>query len=313
MVAAEAKDKRAIPWNGTGTLSGTDDTLQFTTDAGSKLEALINNTITCDLITITQPAHKGKGKASHWQKIQHHEPPPFDLKVLTGTYLGDGEKNIFLPVSVELMETDASSTDSANDVQRSLVVVGGNGQFTFGQTAKTILNASSQSNGTVALLVVDSASGSLKPAAVIKVGNRVDAVSVRADGILAVVGDFGAALLKLSAAFWGDNSDQPDVSVVWHDDFALVQRGSCGLCCDGQNRCRISVSKANAPDQATAPSVAVGIPVVGRSAIVTYGATGARLGERTTRHGHFITDVEMIDSPEQPNTVRHHQPTSLVG
>lgn len=79
----------------------------------------------------------------------------------------------------------------------------------------------------------------------------------------------------------------------------LIARGSCGLCCDGENRCRISVSKS------AASIVAVGIPVDGSSAIVTYDVKGTRLGELTTRAGHYITDVEIIDSPQQPQTVAY--------
>lgn len=291
-VAADAKDGRAVPWNGTGVLSASDETVRFTTDSGIELQAVVNNTVTCGLITITRPMHTGKGNAAHWQKIEDHKPPPFDLKLLTGTYLGDGATDVFLPVSIDLLET------GGGDAQ---VVVGGNGLFSFGLTPTTTLSATSQSNGSVALFTLK-ASGQLAPVAIVKIGGRVDQVSVRSGGSVAVVGDFGAALLQLptTAAAW--QHSQP-VTVVWHDAMALVQRGDCGLCCDGRNRCRISISKASG--NATSATTVVGIPVAGSSAIVTYSSSGVRLGEHITKPGRFITDVEIIDSPQQPETVAY--------
>ena len=279
-------------------LSAADETLRFTTDTGLELQAVVNNTITCDLITITYPSTTGKGKAAHWQRIQNHKPPPFDMKLLTGTYLGDGGTEVFLPVSIELLEVEGRSTTD------TLLVVGGNGQFSFGLTPTTTLGATSESNGSIALLTLK-ASGLLVPAGIIKVGGRVDQVSVRSGGLIAVVGDFGAALLQLSTAAADWEHTQTAATVVWHDAMELVQRGSCGLCCDGLNRCRISMSKGSTGKATLGSTTVVGIPVAGSSAIVTYSGTGVRLGERITKPGHFITDVEIIDSPEQPETVAY--------
>jgi hypothetical protein len=132
--------------------------------------------------------HAG-GKGPHWVKIQDNAAPPFDLKVPTATYLGDGKGASLLPVSVELLDSGADT----------LVVVAGNGQFAFGLEPTPVLGASAQSNGSIVIFTL-SATGALSASALIKVGERCDHVSVTAGGLVAVVGDFGAALLQLPDA-----------------------------------------------------------------------------------------------------------------
>eukprot|EP00039_Didymoeca_costata_P032502 m.38098 g.38098 ORF g.38098 m.38098 type:complete len:782 (-) comp9387_c0_seq3:941-3286(-) len=253
--------------HGTITLSTTDNTLILKPNTTSSVSGLVNNTLLCNLITIIGAGTKGE-VAPFWQSTAKPSPPPFDLKVNMASYLGT-PASPFVPVAAAALGA-------------TRVVIAGNGPALFKLQPYLLLNASSSSNGTLLILDISS-SGELVPAALIKLGDRLDHVRSNSKQQLAVAGSFGVALITVSS-----NS----ATVVYNEQLSYVEPGSCGVCCDGTghstSHCRVSVG-----DDGT---VAATIPSFnGASSVISLDTSGKILGGYSSTLD-FFTDVEVFDS-----------------
>ena len=141
-----------------------------------------------------------------------------NLKIDLGSLLGNDDKQL-MPVGVELLSDNT-------------VLIAGNGLQTFNLKPtyiKGLTNESNEnSNGTI--LVLDSST--LKPKTLLKVGNRIDTISVnRIKNHVAIAGSFGLALL---------NSDL--ITTIFVNDLKYYSYNNksddnnCGVCCHPESK-----------------------------------------------------------------------------
>lgn len=251
-------------------LSETDNTVLFKLTNGTAIPGLINNTYTCQLMTILDTT--ASKMPIEWSKKRAASAPPFNLNVNSATYLGT-PTSPFVPVAAVFLQ---SATTTSSEV----ALIAGNGPQTFGLSPQDLLGADSSSNATLALLNVKVAPP--RPVARFLVGERIDHATAAScnDGrgdFVAVTGSFGVALLKFSPP----NS----IVVVWNNSLPRAEVGSCGLCCSIDARCRVSVGGDG--------TLALVLPARG-FAVATFDRSGQMLGYQA--HHATITDVEIVNA-----------------
>lgn len=231
--------------NGTGVLSSGDRTFTLTaynTSVG-KVVGLLNNTFTCNLITLLMPV-----AGLEWQLQTPKSTPVLDTEVSVASFLGAGATQM-VATGVAIL-----SAPPAGQQGKAVVAVAANGQAAYpGITPQLLLNGTAASNGTLLILSADVSLPSASPLtvlAVYKLGCRLDHVRANAAGQVAVAGDFGVALLSgLSATATAATAATPaaSASVVWHDPLLDVEPGSCGVCCSLEGNtnttCRLDVGE----------------------------------------------------------------------
>lgn len=203
--------------NGSLTLSSKDNSLVLTPSGGAGvITGIINVTMPCltgvqpSVMALTGGALQG---SVEWTRQATPTPPTLDLTVNVATFLGQGAAQ-FVASGVAILSENAGS---------AVIAVAGNGQAAFGGLTPSVLfGAAADANGTIVVFAYSPVSG-LKPTSVFKLGDRVDHIRANAKGNVAVAGSFGVAVLSGLAS--------GSASVTWQDDMALIQPGTCGVCC----------------------------------------------------------------------------------
>ncbi len=262
---------------GTGQLAATGNGFTLHALNGSDptpftITGVVNSTFACSTLTLLSYSASATAPGGtpqpiawpvQWSATPPATPPALDLRVAGASFLGTG-------TSAQLVATGVAVV-AAPPGGAALVAVAGNGQANPGALAPVLLlGAGAGANGSVLLLRAPQpgARGSgLQPAALLKLGDRVDHIRANARGEAVVAGSFGIAVLTGLAA-----GGAP--AVLWHDSLADVEPGSCGVCCSAAAACRVDIADDGAVVAAYAVNSAAGW-LWG-----AYSASGARVVQR---------------------------------
>jgi len=244
--------------NGTGTLSPSSNAFTLSAKNGSTpfvLTGIVNSTFSCTILTLLSyapetvkegPSNTGPPPSPppfpiEWDFSDAPPLPNFDFTVNTATFLGAGgdTSSNFVATGIAILSVTSPSV---------IFAVSGNGRATFSGVSPSLLfNATPASNGTLVIFSVadvHSTTHGAEVLGVVKVGERLDHVRANAGGEVAIAGSFGVSVLTgLASAPSGVAPPRP--SVKWWDDLALLEPGTCGVCCslsNGRNTtCRVDI------------------------------------------------------------------------
>lgn len=237
--------------NGTGQLAASGNTFTLHTLNGSQpftIAGVINSTFSCSTLTLLSYTRGTLGGPPTpivwpvvWDANPPSTPPVLDLRVAGASFLGTS-------ASAQLVATGVAIVAAAPGGGAALIAVAGNGQANPGALDPVLLlGAGASANGSVLVLRAQDPSvrgSGLLPAALLKLGDRVDHIRANAHGDVVVAGSFGIAVLTgLGSSGTISSSPSPSASpkVLWHDTLADMEQGTCGVCCSGTFTCRVDL------------------------------------------------------------------------
>ena len=239
--------------NGSGQLASTGNAFTLHALNGSQpftITGVVNSTFSCSTLTLLSYSAGSSALGSApvpiawpvvWEATPPTTPPALDLPVAGATFLGTSASAQLVATGVAIVAAPpfgSGGSGGGGGGSSALIAVAGNGAANPGAlTPILLLGAGAGANGSVLLLRAPqpSARGSgLLPAALLKLGDRVDHIRANARGDVAVAGSFGIAVLT------GLGSGAPP-AVLWHDSLGDVEQGTCGVCCSGAFTCRVDL------------------------------------------------------------------------
>lgn len=247
-----------------GKLSSVDSTITLTAPNGTVYEGQLNS-MSCGNLNLKvsdQPVWTLARPKSVYGPVR-------DTPLLFGSFLGSATTS-FLPVGVAVLA-------------QGLVLVAGNGNATF-QVAPVNIAPIGHAGDSASILAIDPARGSV--VRVLHVGQRIDAIRVNDQGVIAIAGSFGVATI----------GSYLDNNVRWNDSLAGVAPGPCGPCCaqlpaarDNPN-CRVDIGS---------DGVVAAYVVSAPHSWMAFDSTGHRLGGVTQPNIAAGTDVAVHSASKQ--------------